>query len=191
MGAMGFLVTIVTAMDMMTTTQLKNSPYFECVISSFALLFRPSFQKSLTCPSALCVSFRYSFKSVRQNKDVQELLGTQINSPWRVTVKKHKRRFQLNYSLKGERGNWAHVIAASTIDGKRDVIDESCFRYIVVQPTTLRKICFGVVTDGLYDLAAIVGKEYWFSETEEEARRRRETEIVVVDRVEVHSSSPL
>jgi hypothetical protein len=35
MGAMGFLVTIVTAMDWMTTIQLKNSPYFECVESRF------------------------------------------------------------------------------------------------------------------------------------------------------------
>lgn len=136
-------------------------------------------------------TLRYSFKAVRQNKDVQELLGTSVNSPWRVTVKKHKRRFQLTYSVKGERGNWAQVIAASTIDGKRAVIDDECFRYIVVQPTTLRKICFGVVTDGLYDLAAIVGKEYWFSETEEEARKRRETEIVVVDHVDVHSSASL
>lgn len=119
------------------------------------------------------------------------MLGTSVNSPWRVTVKKHKRRFQLTYSVKGERGNWAQVIAASTIDGKRAVIDDECFRYIVVQPTTLRKICFGVVTDGLYDLAAIVGKEYWFSETEEEARKRRETEIVVVDHVDVHSSASL
>jgi hypothetical protein len=154
MGAMGFLVSVVSAMDWMTTTQLKNSPYFE-----------------------------YSFKAVTLNKDVQELLGTPIRLPWRVSVKKHKSRFQLTYTLKGQDGNWAQVVAASTIDPKRGAITDDSFRYIVVQPTNLRNICFGVVTDGLYDLAAIIGKDHWFSETEEQVKKRRANEILVVDRV--------
>lgn len=110
-------------------------------------------------------------------------MGDEISSPWRVTVKKHKKRFQLTYTLKGKDGIWAQVVAASTIDPKRGSIDEDAFRYIVVQPTNLRKVCFGVVTDGLYDLAAIIGKDHWFSETEEEVKKRRENEILVVDRI--------
>lgn len=127
--------------------------------------------------------FRYSFKATTQNKDVQTLLGSQVKLPWRVSVKKHKRRFQLNYTLKGKDGNWAQVVAASTIDPKRGVIDDDSFRYIVVHPTTLRQICFGVLTDGLTELASIIGKESWLAETEEERNKRRETEIVVVDRI--------
>lgn len=126
---------------------------------------------------------RYSFKAVQQNAEVKQLLGEDIKSPWRVSVKKHKRRFQLSYTLKGKEGNWAQVVAASTIDPKRGVINEQAFRYIVVQPTNIHKICFGVVTDGLYDLAAIIGKDHWFAETDEDRQKRRENEILVVDRV--------
>lgn len=35
MGVMGFLVTVVTAMDWMTSIQLKNTPYFEYVLQPF------------------------------------------------------------------------------------------------------------------------------------------------------------
>lgn len=127
--------------------------------------------------------YSFSFKSVTQNKEVQDLLGPPIRTPWRVSVRKHKRRFQLTYSIKGENGNWATVVAASTIDGNRGAINADSFRYIVVQPTTVHQMCFGVVTDGLYDLAAIIGKDNWFRETEEDAKKRRETEILVIDRV--------
>lgn len=118
------------------------------------------------------------------------MLGETVNVPWRVSVKKHKRRFQLRYTLKGKDGNWAQVVAASTIDPKRGVIDNESFRYIVVHPTNLRQICFGVITDGLYELASIVGKESWLAETEEERIRRRETEIVVIDRLATPQLAP-
>lgn len=36
MGAMGFFVTVVTAMDWMTSIQLKNSPYFEYVVLNWS-----------------------------------------------------------------------------------------------------------------------------------------------------------
>lgn len=75
------------------------------------------------------------------------------------------------------------MVAASTIDAKRGAINDESFRYIVVQPTSIRQLCFGVITEGLYELAAIVGKDNWFSESEEDAKKRRETEILVVDRV--------
>ena len=74
-------------------------------------------------------------------------------------------------------------MAASTIDGNRGAITADSFRYIVVQPTTVHQMCFGVITDGLYDLAAIIGKDNWFRESEEATKKRRETEILVVDRV--------
>lgn len=81
------------------------------------------------------------------------------------------------------------MIAASTIDPRRGVINDEAFRYIVVQPTTLRKVCFGVLTDGIYDLGAIIGAESWFNETEEERQKRRMTEILVVDRVDQSNTS--
>lgn len=95
-------------------------------------------------------------EAVRKNPKVIEELGENIEASYHVSLKKRRRKFLLQYKVKGRSGKQLTVKAGATIDPSRDYIDAEAFRYIIARKEEL-SLRRNPITDLINGLSMAIG----------------------------------